>query len=126
MCQPWIPHCDPVKIRVAAAMLSKAPRTLVWNVGFVRRCLRAADRHGDASLNRMRGALYDACMSGMRWGMPGEPHPEDAEQQAKGTELADGCARGSVEEQFYRDLAHSALGRMRDETDELLPDGRDW
>ncbi|MGQ4389323.1 hypothetical protein [Streptomyces sp. SAS_270] len=122
----YLDDSDPAKIRVAAAMLSKAPRTLVWDVGFVRRCLRAADRHGDASLKSMRGALYDACMSGMRWGTPGEPHPEDIEQQAKATELADGCARGNVEEQFYRDLAHAALDRMRDETDELPPDGRDW
>ncbi|CCK25726.1 hypothetical protein BN159_1347 [Streptomyces davaonensis JCM 4913] len=122
----YLDDSDPVKITVAAAMLSKAPRTLVWDVGFVRRCLRAADRHGDASLRRVRGALYEACMSGMRWGTPGEPHPEDIEQQAKATELADGCARGSVEEQFYRDLAHATLDRMRDETDELPPDGRDW
>ncbi|KUL42781.1 hypothetical protein ADL12_09045 [Streptomyces regalis] len=122
----YLDDSDPVKITVAAAMLSKAPRTLVWDVGFVRCCLRAADRHGDDSLKRMRGALYDACMGGMRWGTPGEPHPEDIEQQAKATELADGCVRGSVEEQFYRDLAHAALDRMRDETDELPPDGRDW
>ncbi|WP_435216467.1 hypothetical protein [Streptomyces sp. bgisy034] len=122
----YLDDSDPVKIRVAAAMLSKAPRTLVWDSGFVRRCLRAADRHGDASLERMRDALYDACTGRDRRGMSGDPHPEDVEQHAKATELADGCARGSVEEQFYRDLADSALHRIQNEADELPPDGRDW
>lgn len=117
---------DPAKIKVAAAMLSEAPRTLVWDIGFVRRCLRAADRHGDTSLNGMRSALHAAVISGMRSGTPGEPYPEDVEQHAKATELADGCAKGSVEEQFYRDLAESALPRIQHATDELPPDGRDW
>ncbi|BAU82991.1 hypothetical protein SLA_2054 [Streptomyces laurentii] len=116
----------PEKIRVAAAILSKAPRTLVWDVGFVRRCLRGADRHGDTSLNRVRGALYASSISGMRSGTPGQPYPEDVEQHAKANELADGCARGSVEEHFYRDLADSALHRIQQETDELPPDGRAW
>lgn len=117
---------DPVKIRVAAAMLSKAPRTLVWDVGFVRRCLRVADRHGESSLKSVRGALYAASVSGTRWGTPGQPYPEDVEQHTKATELAGECANGSVEEQFYRDLADSALHRIQNETDELPPDGRDW
>jgi hypothetical protein len=117
---------DPVKIRVAVAMLSKAPRTLVWDVGFVRRCLRAADRHGEASLNSVRGALSAASIRGTRWGTPGQPYPEDVEQHTKATELADGCANGSVEEQFYRNLADSALHCIQDKTDELPPDGRDW
>ncbi|GAA5216604.1 hypothetical protein [Streptomyces thinghirensis] len=122
----YLDDSDPVKIRVAAAMLSKAPRTLVWDVGFVRRCLRAADRHGDASLKRVRGALHAASISGMRSGTPGQPYPEDVEQHTKATELVEGCARGSVEEQFYRDLADFALHRIQDETDEPSADGRDW
>ncbi|WP_330299650.1 P-loop NTPase [Streptomyces sp. NBC_00503] len=117
---------DPVKIRIAADMLSKAHRTIVWDVDFVRSCLRAADRHGDASLERVRGALHAASISGTRSGTPGQPYPEDVEQHVKATELADECARGSVEEQFYRDLAASALHRMQQETDELPPDGRAW
>ncbi|MCX5075544.1 hypothetical protein OHA84_12930 [Streptomyces sp. NBC_00513] len=124
--EEYLDGSDPVKIRVAAAMLSKAPRTLVWDVGFVRRCLRAADRHGDASLKRMGGALYNASNSGMRSGTPGQPYPEDVEEHTKATELADGCAKGSVEEEFYRDLAESALHRIQEKTDELPPDGRDW
>jgi hypothetical protein len=122
----YLNDSDPVKIMVAAAMLSEAPRTLVWDVDFVRRCLRAADRHGDDSLERMRSALYNACMSGIRSGTPGEPYPEDVEQHAKAAELADECARGSVEGEFYRGLANSALHRIQEEADELAPDGRDW
>ncbi|MFE2381101.1 P-loop NTPase [Streptomyces misionensis] len=122
----YLNNSDPAKIRVAAAMLSKAPRTLVWDVEFVRRSLRAADRHGDASLKEVRSALYAASISGMRWGTPGQPYPEDVEQRRKATELADGCTNGSVEEQFYRDLADAALHRIRNETVELPPDGRDW
>lgn len=96
----YLDDSDPMKIRVAAAVLSKAPRTLVRDIGFVRRCLRAADRYGDVSLKRMRIALYNAGNSGIRRGTPGEPYPEDVEEHAKATELADGCAQGSVEEQF--------------------------
>ncbi|MET9980823.1 ATP-binding protein [Streptomyces rochei] len=122
----YLDDSDPVKIKVVAAMLSKAHRTLVWDVEFVRRCLRAADRHGEASLKSVRGALYGAGIGGTRWGTPGQPYPEDVEQHTKATELADGCTSGSVEEQFYRDLADSALHRIQDETDELPSDGRDW
>ncbi|MEU6252624.1 hypothetical protein [Streptomyces sp. NPDC047043] len=122
----YLDDSDPVKIKVTAAILSKAPRTLVWDTQFVRRCLRAADRHGDTSLNSIRGALHSAVISGMRSGTPGEPYPEDIEQHAKAAELADACAKGSVEGQFYRDLAESALHRIQHETDELPPDGRDW
>lgn len=74
----------------------------------------------------MGGALYDAGNSGMRAGTPGQPYPEDVEEHAKASELADGCAKGSVEEQFYRDLADSAQHRIQQETDELPPDGRAW
>ncbi|MFD8811958.1 hypothetical protein ACFV23_10850 [Streptomyces sp. NPDC059627] len=122
----YLDNSDPVKIKVTAAILSKAPRALVWDTQFVRRCLRAADRHGDASLDSMRGALHSAAISGMRSGTPGEPFPEDVDQHAKATELADTCAKGSVEDQFYRDLAESALHRIQHETNELPPDGRDW
>ncbi|WP_329620023.1 ATP-binding protein [Streptomyces sp. NBC_01255] len=117
---------DPVKISIAADILSKAHRTIVWDVDFVRSSLRAADRHGDASLERVRDALHAATISGMRSGTPGQPYPEDVEQHAKATELADKCARGSVEEQFYRGLAASAQHRVQQKTDELPPDGRAW
>ncbi|MFG2801140.1 hypothetical protein [Streptomyces pseudovenezuelae] len=43
----------------------------------------------------------------------------------KATELADECAKGSVEEQICRDLTESALTPIR-AADELPPDGRDW
>ncbi|GGZ55576.1 ATP-binding protein [Streptomyces subrutilus] len=122
----WLDDSDPVKIKVTAALVSKAPRTLVWDAEFVRRCLRAADRHGDASLNRMRNALHSAVITGMRSGTPGQPFPEDVEEHAKATELADRCAKASVEEQFYRDIAESALRRVQDESDDTPPDGRDW
>ncbi|MFD3876624.1 hypothetical protein [Streptomyces microflavus] len=117
---------DLVKVTIAADILSKANRTIVWDIDFVRRCLRAADRHGDASLERVRGALHAAAITGMRSGTPGQPYPEDVEQHAKATELADSSAGGSVEEQFYRDLAGSALRLMQRYTDDLPPDGRAW
>lgn len=122
----WLDASDPVKIKVTAALVSNAPRTLIWDTEFVRRCLRAADRHGDADLNRMRSALHSAVITGMRSGTPGQPYPEDVEEHAKATKLADGCAKASVEEQFYRDVAESALRRVQDESDEAPPDGRDW
>ncbi|MFG2801141.1 hypothetical protein [Streptomyces pseudovenezuelae] len=57
-----------LRIKVAAAMVSKAPRALVWDTQFVRRCLRAADLHGDDDLKRMLSARQTAVAHGSALG----------------------------------------------------------
>jgi transcriptional regulator with XRE-family HTH domain len=99
---------DPSKMRVLASILRKADRSLVWDLDFVRRCLRAADRCGEQSLGAVQASLRAAISAGGRWGTPGQPFAEDVEQRHKAAELADSCIRGSVEEQFYRGLVESA------------------
>ncbi|MFE7553582.1 hypothetical protein [Streptomyces gardneri] len=126
MIEEYFHDGDLKKVTIAADILSKADRTIVRDIDFVRRCLRAADRHSDASLERVRGALHAAAITGMRSGTPGQPYPEDVEQHTKATELADSSAGGSAEEQFYRDLAASALRLMHRDADELPSDGRAW
>jgi hypothetical protein len=122
----YLSEPDPAKMEVVAAILHKAPRELVWNSDFVRRCLRAADRAGDESLRRVRSSLHSAVISGVRSTSPGQPYPEDIEQQAKATDLADNCRKGTVEEFFYRALAESAQERIRREGHEDPPDDRAW
>ncbi|MFJ6663571.1 hypothetical protein [Streptomyces sp. NPDC091383] len=122
----YLGDVDPIKLKVVATILRKAPRALVWDSEFVRRCLRAADSDGDESLQSMRSSLHAALISGVRSTSPGQPYPEDIEQRDKATVLADTCRKGSVEEQFYRALAASARGRIQDEARELPPDSRFW
>ncbi|MGW2785756.1 hypothetical protein ACWC3X_31610 [Streptomyces populi] len=122
----YLRDVDSVKVKVVATILRKAPRALVWDAEFVRRCLRAADADGDDSLNRIRDSLHAAVISGMRSTSPGQPYPEDIEQRDKSTTLADACRKGSVEEQFYRALAESAQERIHQEANELPPDSRFW
>ncbi|MCT9011625.1 ATP-binding protein [Streptomyces rhizosphaerihabitans] len=122
----YLSDADPTKVKVVATILRKAPRELVWDPEFVRRCLRAADSNGDESLNRMKSSLHAAVITGMRSTSPGQPYPEDIEQRAKATALADTCRKGSVEEQFYRALAESAQERIQQEVRELPPDSRSW
>ncbi|MFJ9121259.1 hypothetical protein ACIRJO_37730 [Streptomyces sp. NPDC102394] len=117
---------DSTRLKIVTTILRKAPRDLVWNREFVRRCLRAADRHGDALLGAMQNALYAAVISGMRSAAPGKPYPQDVEQFEKASALADSCDQGSVEEQFYRALAASAENSMQRERHDLPPDNRDW
>jgi hypothetical protein len=113
-------------LKTAETILGKAPRSLVWNVDFVRRCLRAADRHGDLSLGGMQGALHEALISGVRSATPGQPYPEDIEQYDKATTLVASCDAGSVEQQFYQALAESAQERIRRIRHDVPPDNRDW
>lgn len=67
---------EPARLRTVATILSEAPRDLVWNIEFVRRCLRAADRHGDKFLASMQGALDSALNSGVFSAVPGQPYPQ--------------------------------------------------
>ncbi|MEU2929396.1 hypothetical protein ABZ636_30720 [Streptomyces sp. NPDC007251] len=122
----YLSDADSIKAKVIATILRKAPRGLVWDSEFVRRCLRAADSDGDDSLNRMKSSLHAAVISGVRSTSPGHPYPEDIEQRDKAMALADTCRKGSVEEQFYRALAESAQERIQQEVRELPPDGRSW
>jgi hypothetical protein len=126
--EEYLAEPDPGRIRTVATMLQGAPRTLVWNPGFVRGVLRAADAVGPKSLDAVRGALHSAVIAGFRWEAIGQPHPQDVEQRDVATQLASQAMRGSVEEQFYRDLAQSAetwIDRSIAE-DDLPTDGRHW
>ncbi|WP_152627916.1 hypothetical protein [Streptacidiphilus neutrinimicus] len=117
---------DPARLRTVATILSEAPRDLVWNIAFVRRCLRAADRHGDKLLASMQGALESTLNSGVFSAVPGQPYPKDVEQHEKAKALAGRCAPGSVEEEFYLALAESAQNSIRRTRHDLPPDDRDW
>lgn len=114
--------------RAVAAVIRKAPRTFIWDeVDFVRTALHCAARFGDRSRREMTGALYAATAFGIRSGTPGQPYPEDVEQRDRSREIADQLARGSIEEQFYRDMAKSAEESIaREMADDVPNDGRSW
>jgi hypothetical protein len=120
---------DPHKIRVISLLLSKAPGTLVWDFKFTRRCLRAADRCGDESLELMRGALHSAVnhIDGVA-GTPGQPFAEHIGIRDRANTLVARCTRGTVEESFYRDLIGSAERMIEWATVDPFPprDRRQW
>ncbi|WP_158713986.1 ATP-binding protein [Kitasatospora aureofaciens] len=122
----YLTASDQAKMKVIAIILRKAPRELVWNPDFVRRYLRMADQYGDQTLYAIQSSLHSAVVTGARWGTPGNPYPQDMEQYEKATELADSCAIGSVEEQFYRSFRESVQHSIQLATHDLPPDNRAW
>ena len=124
----YLSEPDSNKIKTVRTMLSDAPRTLVWDADFVRRCLRAADMFGADDLAAVQSALYSAVFAGGRSAAIGEPFPQDVEQRDIATRLAARAVPGSVEEQFYKALSQSSQTWIDRATSEMtLPtDGRDW
>jgi transcriptional regulator with XRE-family HTH domain len=119
---------DPAKIKTVSTMLRGAPRTLVWDMDFVRRCLRAADTCGSDSLAAVQSSLHSALFTGGRSAAFGQPFPEDVEQRDTAAKIAAQAVPGSLEEQFYRALSQSAeawINRTISE-DDLPTDSRDW
>lgn len=117
-----------LKTRAVIAILRKAPRTLIWEQpDFVSRVLHAADRLGEDARRAMAGALRGATTSGTRIGTPGQPFPETIEQRDKSRGIANGLPAGSIEKQFYADMADSAdRDIVREAEDDLPNDGRSW
>jgi transcriptional regulator with XRE-family HTH domain len=111
-----------------AAVLHEAPRTFIWDQAeFVRTALHAADRLGEDVRREMVGALWGATISGVRSGTPGEPFPETVEQRDRSRQIAKQLPTGSLEEQFYSDMAESAERDIaREAKDDAPDDGRIW
>jgi transcriptional regulator with XRE-family HTH domain len=126
--EEYLNEPDSNKIKTVRTMLGDAPRPLVWDADFVRRCLRAADTCGADELAAVQSSLYSAAFTGGRSAAIGEPFPEDVEQHDIATQLAARAVLGSVEQQFYKALSQSAETWIdRNISDMTLPtDGRDW
>ncbi len=126
--EEYLTEPDPIRIKTVSTILRGVPRTLVWDVGFVRGCLCAADSCGAESLAAVQNALHHALFTGVRRAAMGQPYPHDVEQRDTAAQLAAQAVRGSVEEQFYRALSQSAQVWIdRDMSEINLPaDGRDW
>jgi transcriptional regulator with XRE-family HTH domain len=126
--EEYLSEPDAAKIKTVSTMLSGAPRTLVWNPDFVRKCLRAADSCGTKSLAAVQSALHSALFAGGSSAAIGQPFPEDVEQRDNATKLAEQAVPGSLEEQFYRALSESAQAWINNaiSEDDLDIDGRDW
>jgi len=119
---------DPAKIKTVSMMLRGAPRSLVWDLDFVRRCLRAADSCGAKSLAAIQGSLHSALFTGGRSAAFRQPFPQDVEQRDTAAKLAAQTVPGSLEEQFYRALSKDAETWINHtiSEDDLPMDGRDW
>lgn len=115
-------------VRVVAAVLHEAPRTLIWDEpDFVRNALHIADKLGNDARQEMAGALWSATISGGRSGTPGEPFPETIEQRDRSRAIAKDLPAGSIERRFYADMAKSAERDVKRELEEgLSSDGRSW
>lgn len=111
-----------------AAVLREAPRTFIWDQPeFVISALHAANQLGEDALRSMASALWSATISGIRSGTPGEPYPETIEQRDRSRAIANNLPFGSIEKQFYLDMANSAdKDIVSDISDDLPSDGRIW
>jgi len=114
--------------RAVATVLRGAGRTLIWDQpDFVRMALHAAERLGEEVLRDMIDSLWEATISGIRSGTPGEPFPETVNQRDRSREIAERLPAGSLEERFYSDMAKSAENDIaRELADDVPADGRTW
>jgi len=117
----------PARMTALAAILNHVPQSAVWDLDFVRRCLRAAEQCGPASLSAIQGALHYAVIAGGHWGAPSQPTAQNIDQHPA-VKLADQCLSGSPEEQFYRALAASLEEWAHRHVDDsgIQFDGRQW
>jgi transcriptional regulator with XRE-family HTH domain len=123
----YLQEPDSSRMTALAVILHHVPQSAVWDLDFVRRCLRAAEQCGPASLSAIQGALHYAVIAGGRWGAPSQPTAQNIGQHPA-AQLADQCLSGSPEEQFYRALAASVevwAHRHADDSD-IQFDGRQW
>jgi transcriptional regulator with XRE-family HTH domain len=123
----YLQEPDSARMTALAAILNHVPQSAVWDLDFVRRCLRAAGQCGPASLSAIQGALHYAVIAGGRWGAPSQPTAQNIGEHPA-AQLADQCLSGSTEEQFYRALAASLeVWAHRDADDsDIQFDGRQW
>jgi uncharacterized protein YmfQ (DUF2313 family) len=64
---------------------------------------------------------------GSRIGTPGEPFPETIEQRDRSRAIAKDLPTGSIEKQFYTNIAKSAeRDILRESEDDFPSDGRPW
>lgn len=110
------------------AVLKEAHRTFIWDqTEFVITALHAADRFGEEVLRNMVNSLWNATISGIRSGTLGEPFSETIEQRDRSRNIAKALPYGSIEKQFYTDIAKSADKDIASAiTDGLPSDGRTW
>ena len=69
----YLQEPDSARMTALAAILHHVPQSAVWDLDFVRRCLRAAEQCGPASLSAIQGALHYAVIAGGRWESPARP-----------------------------------------------------
>jgi transcriptional regulator with XRE-family HTH domain len=119
---------DKQQIKVAGALLRQAPPTLVWEVDFVSRALRAAARHGDECVQAIGAGLQATIITSSRPGRSGGLITGQTGDHDTATTIAAGLPSGSVEQNFYHSLSdwEDRLARMWDGAEDHLIDGRDW
>jgi hypothetical protein len=101
---------------------------VLGNLGFISRCLHAAQQAGQDSLSNVQGALHGVAFTGNRFGMNWTHTSETGEQSSAAAALADRCPAGSIEQQFYQSILEAAdrWNAYLSSTDDLPPDGREW
>lgn len=116
-------------VRAVAAILTEAPRDLVWNEReFVTRILRTADSMDREFARQIGGGLESAVIFGLRSGTPGQPYREDLEQRDRSLKIALELPPGSIERKFYEALHESGDRSVQREVadEQLSDDGRRW
>ncbi|HLL37653.1 MAG TPA: helix-turn-helix domain-containing protein [Streptomyces sp.] len=95
--------------RAVTPLLSKVPKSVVWNnVDFVTALLKTASRLSEDLFRRTGGSLHSAVFSGVRSRGLGEPYPEDVDVSDRAERIRAGLPRGSAVDIFYKALQDSA------------------
>lgn len=105
----WIMSADEHQLTTAAALLSEAKNTFVWeNQQFVINILEQAQKHGNACYKRVCSSLHTSVIQGGRSGIPGQPFPEDIEQRDRSYEAMSKLPLGSPAQRFFKMLYEAA------------------
>jgi hypothetical protein len=121
-------HLEASVITVAR-ILAHAPRRVIFdNVDLVTKTLRHATEVGPETVALASGLMSSAYNVTFSASWCGQPAPEDVQQRDRAAAIAMQLPRGSLEAKFYQALADNAdaLIQIVSDSQDDLPDGRDW
>ncbi|MHB8279748.1 MAG: helix-turn-helix domain-containing protein [Candidatus Humimicrobiaceae bacterium] len=111
--EEWIMSANERQLEAAAALLSEANRTFVWEKQqFVIKILEQAQKFGNTCYKKVSSPLHASVLQGVKSGTPGQPFPEDIEQCDRSHELMQKLPIGSPAYNFYKALFEEAKAEI--------------
>jgi hypothetical protein len=116
-------------VNAVAEVLGHAHHTFVWDhPDFVARALHAANENGEDCRRAVSRALHSSVRQDGFGGPIGEPAPQHLEQRDRSRSIAATLTEGTLEREFFNELATAAESEIRDESerDRTYLESRDW